>query len=311
MRTTGFGAFFHPPTIIYDEGKRERIPLNFVEGRPKPVPDHDVIESPVKRKIVCNYTSDDGFQVFVTEDGFVGVITALDTIAFEFLNVFFASINTKFQKARYVSPEDITLFFWDKSNDFLEIDMIQTNSLRNLFHLKRDREETFPDWEKWPKQEMGKLFINDLLNFAYSFYRNEQFKTDFDLIGEATEMMLDLRQSASLLSSWLIIESKLELIGLNMVKSNSVNLKNPKKWTSDYLIEKFFAQNKATEENKECLMKLKELRNEIVHEKKRDVVFEEAWNCLNVAICMMYNQLNQINPFEDVVRITKTSQLQF
>ena len=304
MRNSGFGAFFHPPTILTDESKIEQDPITFVEGRKKPESDrydYEIIENPVKRQIICNYTSIDDFQVFVTDDGFVGVNTALKKTAFEFLNVFFATMNTKFRKAQYISPDDVTLFFWeDTKNDFLEINITQTRSLRNLFHLKRDREETFPDWEKWPKQQIGKLLIKNLLDTAYRFYRNEQFKTDLELIGETSGMMLDLRLSASFLSSWLIIESILMKIGYDMMKSKSINLKNPKDWSSHYLIEEFFKQKKATEENKECLMNLKELRNDIVHDKKRDIIFEQAWNCLNIAIYMMYNQLNQANPFEDV-----------
>jgi len=308
-KTTGFGAFLHPPSLFYYEGKREQPKLLAVKGRKKPQssgPNYEIIEDPVKRKIACDYTSEDDFQVLVTEDGFVGVITASKKKAFDYLNVLFATLNTKFCRARYITPKDLVLFFWEEPNKFLEINLQRTFSLRNLFELKRDSEESFPDWERWPRQEIGTLFMRNMLGFSYRFYKNENIKTDLQLIGEASGMYFDGHFSSGFLSSWIVVESILERLWqdyvatLERTKDERNALKNPNSWSVNNFIEVFSFLGKLDEDNRKCLSKLRKLRNDIVHKKKRNVTHEEVWNCLNVAICMVYNQLNQTNPFEDV-----------
>lgn len=293
VRRTGYGAFFHPPMFVCESSNDT---LGIMEGSNK-------------RKIRCNFVFEDDFQVLVTDDGFVALLTERKDIALEYLNVLFSVFITKFHESRYITIEDLTLFAWNGPDSFLEIDLQSSPTLRNLFEIKRTSQGSFSDWQLIKRQEVDVHFMANMLSLAYDFYTNQETKTNLLLIGESSSLYFDRHFSASFLSSWLVIESLLEnqwyeyIVSLKRSKEELDALKNHNSWTVSNFVEVFSFLGKIDSETRETLNKLRKIRNNIVHRtarKNNAVGTEEAHNCLSVAIDMVYNQLNQVNIFKDL-----------
>lgn len=290
MEKTGYGAYIYPPSVIYDE-----LGINDKLG---------FVTEPYKRRTRGNAIFEDDFQVLVTEDGFIAPLTENKELSLNYLNVLFSTLVTKFHEARHITENDLTKFVWKQSTNFIELSIKNSKSLRNQFESKRDIESTFDDWNSIPRQEIPSLFLLQMMDFAYTFYMNNEMKTDLLFIGESSGQYFDRRFGSSLLSSWIVVESQLKKILQQYLSTpegkEKKHLLKKKKPDAHDIIQFLFEVKKISQDGVDCLTILKKTRNRITHDKSRNVTNEEAWNCLNVAISMVYNQLNKIDPFKDV-----------
>lgn len=287
--TIGYGAFFSPPSQLCKANPEKLPPTN--AG---------------KRPIVIDTTTSEGLRVIVTDDCFVCPIGVSQKKAFEFLNVLFAVFITKFQRARFITKNDLCPFRWNQNLNeiFLASDV---NSLRSLQENKRDVDDDYEYWSTFERQPILIHLMEMLIDQSSRFIGNESFKNDLLIIGESGGMYQDDLFSVSFLNSWIVIESVIERIWeeyvkeLNRTKEERQALNNHHSWSTSHYIEVFTFSGKLDSKGYECLTKLRKLRNDIVHRKKREVSKENAWNCMNIAIILIYNQLNQLkNPFKEV-----------
>lgn len=286
----GFGAFFYPPSQIY-EIDLEQLPTI----------------SSWKRPIVINKKFSSNFRVIVTDDCFICPIGDNYKDSFDFLNILFAVFITKFYRAQIITKSDLCLTKWIQHSKYIEVNSNLSKSLRGLQESQREDDDTYNNWIDIRRQGIHKHLMELLLDQAVRFLNNKNFKNDLLIIGESGRMYNDDLFSISFLSSWIVVESIIEKIWsdfikeLKRTKSEKEALKNHHSWSVSHYVESLAFVEKLSQEGYECLTKLRKIRNDIIHRKKREVTKENAWNCLNVAICMLYNQLNQINPFEDVI----------
>lgn len=288
----GQGAYFYPPVVIYESDPILQL------GKPT---------SKFMRKIACDYRNDDGFRVLVTEDGFVCPFVKEKTVALEFLNVLFAVFITKFHRAQFITKQDLSVFIWEEGSKAVDINRVRIGySLRNDLESRRDHEEYFELWKIHRRTPIHKHLMQNLLDIAYRFYKNDEFKNDLILVGESGGMYNDELYGTSLLSSWIIIENLLDkiwndyIVTLKRTREERDTLKNHRSWTASHHIEALSFAGILKKSNYDCLTKLRKLRNDLLHGKKRKSSKEQAWNALSVAIYMMYNRLNQTDPFLDV-----------
>lgn len=288
----GFGAFCYPPLTIYDDKRRHLNELGLAEVN--------------KRKTRGNYFDENDFQVLITEDGFIAPVTENKKRAFEFLNVFFAILITKFHKARYITSDDLIPFSWEAGSNKITLNLNHSVSLRNQFEAKREHEETYSDWKLIPRQETHSLFILRMLDFAERFTKNEVMKTDLLLLGESSGLYFDRHFRASLLSSWVVIEGILvnlwdeHISKLDRTKKEAEALKNAHTWSVANFVEVFSFLKMIDDNARKCISKLRKIRNDTVHNITKNVTEREAFNSLSVAIDMVYNRLNQENIFEGI-----------
>lgn len=288
----GFGAFCYPPLTIYDD---DRIPLNELD-----------LAEVNKRKTKGGFLDENDFQVLITEDGFIAPVTENKKLAFEFLNVFFSILITKFHKARYITSDDLVPFSWESGSNEITLNLNHSVSLRNQFEAKRGHEETFSDWKLIPRQETHSLFILKMIDFTERFTKNEVMKTDLLLLGESSGSYFDRHFRASLLSSWVVIEGILvnlwdeHISKLERTKKESEALKNTHTWSVANFVEVFSFLKMMNDDARKCISKLRKIRNDTVHDKTKNVTEREAFNSLSVAIDMIYNRLNQENIFKGI-----------
>ncbi|QLH03008.1 hypothetical protein C5F47_05315 [Nitrosopumilus cobalaminigenes] len=289
-RTIGFGTFFYPPSQLY-EANPEKLPRI----------------STIKRPIVIDTTTSEGLRVLVTDDCFVCPIGKNEDEAFEFLNVLFAVFITKFHRARFITKNDICGFTWKEDWDYVVAAGSLSKSLRVIQESKREDDVDYEYWSTIERQPIQKHLMEMLIDQSARFLDNDSFKNDLLIIGESGGMYQDELFSISFLNSWIVIESVIERVwekfvkDLKRTKEERQALKNHHSWSTSHYIEAFTFSEKLDSKGYECFTKLRKLRNDIVHRKKREVTQENAWNCLNIAITLIYNQLNQLeNPFEDV-----------
>jgi len=287
----GNGAYFFPSITVSEGGTESALekPIGFC-----------------KRKVIVNKLLNDDLRILVTEDGFVGPIMDKNKDAVEFLNILFATFTTKFHSAHYITPIDLAPFGWEDGSDFVEVNRVRTiTSIRNNLESQRDYDHSFAEWSVLQRQPVSKLLMEKLLDRAYRFYKNPEFKDDMLLIGESWGLSYGEMYTASFLYSWMIIEGFLERLWVEHVNSLSRTtnekdaLKNHHSWSVSHYIEVFHFVNKLDDNGYRCLTTLRKIRNSIVHDKKK-ISRNEAFDCLEVAIYMVYNKLNQINPFEGV-----------
>lgn len=294
----GNGAFIYPSITLHETNSRET-------ELGKPPGFH-------KRKIILNEKLGEGYRILITDDGFVCPILPDRKKTLEFLNVLFATLDTKFQAARFITLVDLSSFQWEENSDIVEINRsMNLRSLRSNFEERRDNESSFSHWSVIPRTPMDESLLKALSHVAYRFYKNPKFKDDMLLIGESWGLAFDEMFTASFLFSWMIIENFLEQLweehvnSLERTKDEKNSLKNHNSWTASNYIEVFSMIGTLNNDGYQCLTKLRKIRNKVVHEKKK-VGNKEAWGCLEVSIRMLYNRLNQINPFEDVeLKLTK------
>lgn len=286
----GQGAFFDPPIVISDSATKL--------GKPP---------SKFMRKIVCKYENPDGFRVFVTDDGYVCPFLKNNTESWKFLNTLFAVFITKFQRAEFVRKLELTPFIWEESSDEVDINRVRFGrSYRNEFEIRRDSADYFELWQSHKRQNIDKYFMERLIDVAYRFYKNDEFRDDLILIGESHGMYSNELYGASVISSWTVIEIILHKIWINYIKTlkktkeSQRGLKNKNSLTASQYMKNLSFVKILKKPNYDCLTKLKKLRNDLVHGKKRNATKEQAWNSLSVAIYMLYNHLNQTDPFLDV-----------
>ena len=287
----GNGAYFFPAITVYEIGHETKLgkPVGFCQ-----------------RKIIVNKILDEKFRVLVTEDGFVCPIVDKNKDAVEFLNILFATFATKFHAAHYITTMDLASFGWEERTDIAEVNRARVlTSIRNNLESQRDYEHSFNDWSAIPRQEVLKQLMENLLEQAYRFYRNPEFKDDLLLIGESWGLSYGEMYTASFLYSWMIVEGFLERLWNEYVDSLKRSgkekraLKNQHSWSVSHYIEVFHFIGQLDENGYKCLNTLRKIRNAIVHDRNK-ATQNEAWDCLEIAIYMVYNKLNQINSFTDV-----------
>ncbi len=286
----GFGAFFYPPSQIYELEPREPPPLkNF------------------NRPVAVDTTTSTGLRVVVTDDCFVCPIVKNETESFEFLNVLFAVFTTKFHTARFITKNELSSFSLKPNGKNVHLTTGLSNSLRSLQESKREDDIDYEIWLLIQRQLIQKRLMENLIEQSSRFIKNDSFKNDLLIIGESGGMFQDELFSISFLNSWIVIESVIERVWekfvkeLKRTKEEKQALKNHHSWSTSHYIESLAFAEILNSPGYNCLTKLRKLRNDIIHRKKREVSMENAWNCLNIAIILIYNQLNELeDPFEEV-----------
>lgn len=287
----GFGAFVYPPMTLYDGHETE---------------DELGISEPNIRKTKGNYLALNDFQVLITEDGFIAPITENKKYAFEYLNVLFSTLITKFHSARYITSDDLIPFSWEGGSNKITINLNHSISLRNQFEAKREHAETFSDWKRVERQKVHSLFMLQMLDIVERFEKNQVMKTDLLLLGESSGLYFDRHFRASLLSSWVVIEGILvnlwddHVSKLDRTKNEISGLKNNHTWSVANFVEVFSFLKMMDEDARKCISRLRKVRNDTVHDKTKIVTEREAFNSLSVAIDMVYNRLNQESIFKDI-----------
>lgn len=120
-------------------------------------------------------------------------------------------------------------------------------------------------------------------------------------MGEAWSLSFGTMHKASFLYSWMIIENMLENTwrkhteSLKRTSKEKDFLKSHSSWSVSHYIQSLSMLNKIDDITRQTLNKLRQMRNDIVHD-RYPVNDNEAWDCMNVACELIYNKLN----FEDL-----------
>lgn len=283
-----FGFFLYPPSHILEESLK--------------------ILPPIKngyRSIIINKKITPKIQILVTDDCFICPITDNYKTSVEVVNVLFSLLTTKNTKAQVVTNNDVCPASWIQDSNHISIWSRLGSSLRNLQETKRV--DNYEEWIQIKRQHIHKHLMEILIDQAVRFMYDMDFKNNLLIIGESSRIFNENLFGSSFLSSWIVVESIIEKIWNEFVKQlerKSVErdaLKNHHSWTTSHFIESLSFAEKLNQDAYDCLTKLRKIRNDIIHRKKREITEENAWNCLNVAICLTYNQLNRIDPFDSVV----------
>lgn len=290
---SGFGTFFFPAAVVYDD--------HTMETRMDKPPDH------LTRDIVLIHDVSPEIKILVTDDAFICPIMTGDREAIhEFLNVIFATFTTKFHQCHYMVDQDFSGFIWNEGAQRVKIGLSRgVFSLRNLLGFERDDENTFSLWQSMPRQEISVSLMKGLLDQAYRFYIRPEFKDPLLLICEAWSLSFDEMHTASFLYAWMIIENYLEEYWDDYVDSlgragvDRDALKNHNSWTVSHYIETLSFVGKIDAIGRDALNKLRKIRNSVVHDGKK-ITKDEAYDCMSVAVDILYNRLNEVEPFHEI-----------
>lgn len=287
----GKGVFFHPPFSIVDIDE---------------APDLLQPESPKTRTVRFVQTKDD-FQIIVTTDGFVGVtLVGSDDDILKLLNVLIATVLTKGQRALFASDVDLCNFEYDHENSKITIQSPQVFSLRNRFEFERDHDDTYSLWAQTPRD---KVFFKTMAKFfdqAYSFYKNDELRDYILLLGEAWGLSYEKLHKASFLYSFMIIETTIDNFLTNHIESLSIpepEKKIIKQNTSQISrsIKLLHDLQKMDDDTFDSIEKLRNKRNDIVHEFSTQISPDDAHNCIHVANEIIYNKFNLLpSPFVNI-----------
>lgn len=279
----GNGAFCHPPIKI-SENTEPLILGQLTESQ--------------NRKIALDVKLDKLCRIIVTDDGFFCIIMNITALEKEkLLNVIFATLTTKVSQAYHVFlSDDYASFKFEDGNDFVRVGAVRTVSFRNLMEFERDDENTFDRWKQMPRKQLTKTSLMETLERAYEFYKNPEFTDDIILIGQAWSLSYDGMESASFLYSWMIIENMLERAWSTHVDSIQRTGKEKEflkshQWYASHIIQGLSFANKVDAITRQTLNKLRQIRNDIVHN-RHQITKDESYDCMNVATRLLNCKLS-------------------
>lgn len=287
----GHGVFVYPSIQVYDgTGPLTLGPLSEWKKRP----------------IIINKEFEKDFRILITDDGGVCPITD-KTNSIDFLNVFFATMTLLDYPAYHMKLRDFTGFTWKEGEDKVQMNLgIISQSIRSQLEVKRDEKSTLPEWQMYPRERIEKNVVLDFLKLAYEFYSFDELKEDVILIGEAFSMFHDQMFTASYLYSWMIIENFLERLWLDYVDSKyaflseeNTIMKKFVRQTPDSFIKIFTELDKIDTKGCQTLHKLRQIRNDIVHDKYTPSQ-DESFECISSARLILMNRIEGKNPFDSL-----------
>ena len=287
----GKGVFFHPPLSIVDTD--EEPDLTQPESR--------------KTRTVRFVQTKDNFQIIVTTDGFVGVTLGdSDDDILKLLNVFIATILTKGQRALFALDVDLCNFEYDHDKSKIIIQDAQVFSLRNRFEFERDNNDTYSLWAQTPRDKVFFKTMATYFDQAYAFYQNDELREYILLLGEAWGLSYEKLHKASFLYSWMIIETTIENYLTNHIESLSISEPEKKiieKNTNQiaHSIKLLHDLQEMDEDTFTSIEKLRDKRNDLVHEFATQINYDDAFNCIHVANELIYNKFNLLpSPFVNI-----------
>lgn len=287
----GKGVFFHPPLSIVDIDEE---------------PDLTQPENVKTRKVRFVQTKDD-FKIIVTTDGFVGVtFVGSDDDILKLLNVLIATVLTKGQRALFASNVDLCNFEYDHDNSKITIHAPQVFSLRNRFEFERDYDNTYSLWAQTPRDKLFLKIMAGYFNQGYSFYQNDELRDYILLLGEAWGLSYEKLHKASFLYSWMIIETTIDNYIENHIESLLISEHEKKiiKQNTNQIsrsIKLLHDLQEMDDETFNSIEKLRDKRNDIVHEFTTQVSENDAYNCIHGANEIIYNKFNlNSSPFVNI-----------
>lgn len=290
----GKGVFVFPPITVHDVGESGVL---------------DAPTTPKQRKVKFTHTkSPSPIKTVVTEDGFLApIMHGTDEEILEFLNVIIGTAMGKGYQAHYVTEDDFCSFRWEEGSDILQITSSQVFSLRNRLEFERDNDQTIDLWKQMPRNKvemhsMGSAWLDQ----GHSFYNEPKLKEYVILLGDAWGLSYDKMYTASFLYAWMIIENFLETFWYDYVDSLTVSsidkevMKKNVQQTSFNFTEILLKLGKLDSETKGSLTKLRQIRNDLVHDMTK-ASLNDAHNCMHVVNEMIYNVFNKVaNPFAGI-----------
>lgn len=290
----GSGAFFYPPITVYENESDKKL------GR---------LKEWKKRKIMVDKFYEPDFRVLVTDDG--GICPLIESNRpdpFDFLNVVFATltITTDYPSFR-MHLRDWSSFTWIEGEDHVKMNQgTVLQSIRTQLELRRDEDSTFISWTMIPREPISKLIIENVIDLAHNIYVNSKFREDILFFGETHSLFSDELYTASFLYSWMLIENFLERSWIDYVDlalpNNATENKILKEFirqTSDNYIKLFTELKKIDTKGCQALHKLREIRNDIIHEKYTPTK-NETYDCMMIVLTILTNRINGKNPFDSL-----------
>lgn len=278
----GIGAFLYPEVTINNYNAN----LGFL--------------SDGKLNVLYN-TDYKGKTILVTDDGFIGIIGIGDeNWVIGFLNLLFASAQFLLEIHGYsITLGELCYFEYNEIENNISITFIVFLE-RNFGYLLRKRKD---DW--FNKKHRQLITINEierLVNFCKYISDKKDARLDLVLLFEGYTLSYRGGYTAGYLFGWMIIETFISKIWKDYVKSNQSsfdkNNLNTNRLKSYNYIENLSSKNKMSEQVKELLHSMRDVRNKIVHE-KITVDEKEALKCLKVAKTILWNRIfNPQLPFK-------------
>jgi hypothetical protein len=230
----GFGSFFYPVAITVDDNSTTL-------GKPPKC--HT-------RRIAVRHTLND-IDAFVTDDGFVCLMTEQTESALKLLNAIFAAGIAWGIMNEKVIAKDLCRCSLDNATNTLMITEYCVPSERIMFSLQRDEEgEKFSDWKEYSRELVNLEKCRGILQMADWFRIRPNLHNDLMLLFEGYALYYKDAFAGSFLYGWMIVETFLARLWdeyvdyLNRTSNDKEALRDFRSWTSYHYIEIFSALGK-------------------------------------------------------------------
>ena len=267
----GFGAYFFPfVTIHVTEVKLKKPQKRSETGFDQ-------------RKIVLKHNLPE-FEVIATDDGFIGVVTEDTDVAKNFLNVLFAITEGRDVGYQQIANADVIRFVWEEGSE--NVILVRVRLTRRNY-IASDRNNESHNYQAFTRELLHPLDLRNFIDNAIRISKSTE-KTDYLLLGEGiTLYWADMYKPAFLLG-WMVIESNIIQKWTDYVNTISKpdneksTLLSFTKWEVSRYSKFLHEIKQITDNEKNRLDKLRDMRNDIIH-KKIQTGYIEAWECLSLA----------------------------
>lgn len=287
VQNCGFGAFCFPFITIGDEPKK------IAETHQA---DGNWIRDILFRVELPNKT------ILVTDDGMIGILTTERSEALRFLNIVFATaIVENIHLPRLATDLDLFPIIVDNEKNQIKIATLKTTG-RNVISVERDTPGQSHRVNLVDRQFIPINKAKEWIHASNHNFTRTEFVDDLLLLADGFSLFLDHSYQASFLFGWMLVETFLDRIWDNYVKTldrkgdERDNLKNTRNWSAYHHIEVFSMNGRISNNLRETLVKLRKTRNEIIHARK-PISREDAGECCLLALDIISNQIHGKDPF--------------
>lgn len=279
----GYGTFFYPPIWIGNIPKLSNEEKLF--GRPMYVYAGHCFETIYNKRILT-----------ITKDGFISICEDKKEVAIELLNQIMATALFFNMETRSIRQFEIFDNEIDSQKHNIVRFTISPISLRAKLIEERIK-ILVPSSIQYARSIVSKKKIINVIKKSEIISQNEEINNFLKFILESYTHYKNSEYSQSFIMSWLILENSIAKEWIQLLDKKGVHgdrrkkLKNRSSWPLDHLIETLNLGNKVKNDRYNLLIKLKKIRNGIVHKGKK-CSKDNAKRCLDLSIKKVRAMIN-------------------